>query len=192
MSASPRRSRIKQAWRWQLSPSTAMSSFTLPSYTRMCPCRIVSLRLVKMVKSRSGVSNADATILLHFLVEMQHEVLAILAEAHDYDSYLEKLELARGVFANYEGRLANGEVDIRELVVSKRITKEPRGYQKTGVTAIAAQRLFGSGVKLRPGQNIEYVTTNSEARCADNTWRGRTFPAYLLAYFFLPTSLSIN
>jgi len=123
---------------------------------------------------------------------MQHEVLAILAEAHDYDSYLEKLELARGVFANYEGRLANGEVDIRELVVSKRITKEPRGYQKTGVTAIAAQRLFGSGVKLRPGQNIEYVTTNSEARCADNTWRGRTFPAYLLAYFFLPTSLSIN
>jgi len=97
------------------------------------------------------------------LARMQHEVLAILAEAHDYDSYLEKLELARGVFANYEDGLANGEVDIRELVISKRITKEPRDYQKAGVTAIAAQQLFGSGVKLRPGQNIEYVITNSEA-----------------------------
>ena len=29
------------------------------------------------------------------LTRMQHEVLAILAEAHDYDSYLQKLEIAR-------------------------------------------------------------------------------------------------
>src|SRR5207244_11315245 len=55
------------------------------------------------------------------LARMQHEVLAILAEAHDHDSYLEKLEIARGVFANYEDRLTNGEVDIRDLVVSKSI-----------------------------------------------------------------------
>jgi DNA polymerase-2 len=105
------------------------------------------------------------------LARMQHEVLAILAEAHDHDSYLQKLELARGVFANYEDRLANGEVDIRELVVSKRITREPRDYQKAGVTAIAAQQLFGSGVKLRPGQNIEYVITNSEAHVPNDRVR---------------------
>ena len=97
------------------------------------------------------------------LGRMQHEVLAILAEAHDYDSYLQKLEIARGVFANYKDRLANGEVDIRELVISKRITREPRDYQKAGVSAIAAQQLFGSGVKLRPGQNIEYIVTDSES-----------------------------
>jgi len=102
---------------------------------------------------------------------MQHEVLAILAEAHDYDSYLEKLEIARGVFATYEDRLANGEVDIRELVISKRITREPRDYQKAGVTAIAAQQLFGSGVKLRPGQNIEYVITNAEAHVPNDRVR---------------------
>jgi len=98
-------------------------------------------------------------------------VLAILAEAHDYDSYLQKLEIAREVFANYEERLANGEVDIRELVVSKRITREPRDYQKAGVTAIAAQQLFGSGVKLRPGQNIDYVITNAEAHVPNDRVR---------------------
>jgi hypothetical protein len=54
-------------------------------------------------------------------------------------------------------------VDIRELVVSKRITREPRDYQKAGVTAIAAQQLFASGVKLRPGQTVEYVITDSES-----------------------------
>jgi DNA polymerase elongation subunit (family B) len=75
------------------------------------------------------------------------------------------------VFANYEDRLPNGEVDIRELVVSKRITREPRDYQKAGVTAIAAQQLVGSGVKLRPGQNIEYVITNAEAHVPNDRVR---------------------
>jgi DNA polymerase elongation subunit (family B) len=55
----------------------------------------------------------------------------------------------------HEGRLASGKVEIKDLVVSKRITKEPRDYQKASVTAIVAQKLFGSGVNLRPGQNIE-------------------------------------
>jgi len=97
------------------------------------------------------------------LARMQHEVLAILAEAHDYDSYLQKLAIARMVLAAYEERLASGDVEIKDLVVSKRITREPRDYQKAGVTAIAAQQLFGSGVKLRPGQNIEYILTDSES-----------------------------
>ncbi len=105
------------------------------------------------------------------LGRMQQEVLAILAEAHDYDAYLQKLEIARGVLANYEDLLANGGVDIRELVVSKRITREPRDYQKAGVTGIAAQQLFGSGVKLRPGQNIEYIITNSEAHVPNDRVR---------------------
>jgi DNA polymerase elongation subunit (family B) len=65
--------------------------------------------------------------------------------------------------AGYEDRVANGDVEIKDLVVSKRITKEPRGYTKAGVTAIAAQQLFGSGVKLSPGQTVEYVYMNSES-----------------------------
>ena len=52
---------------------------------------------------------------------MHHEVLTILAEAHDYDSYLQKFETAREVFERYQDRLANGDVELRELVVCKRI-----------------------------------------------------------------------
>ena len=97
------------------------------------------------------------------LNRMQHEVLSILAEAHDYESYLQKLEVSRTVLATYQERLASGDVEIKDLVVSKRITREPRDYQKAGATAIAAQQLFGSGVTLRPGQNIEYIITDSES-----------------------------
>jgi DNA polymerase-2 len=97
------------------------------------------------------------------LKSMQHEVLAILAEAHDFDSYVQKVQAARMVLAGYEERLSSGDVEIRELIVSKRITREPRDYQKAGVTAIAAQQIFGNGVRLRPGQTVEYIITDSES-----------------------------
>jgi len=104
---------------------------------------------------------------------MQREVISILADAVDRESYLHKLEFARTVLARYLERLASGDVAIKDLVVSKRITKEPRDYRKAGVTAIAAQQLFGSGVKLRPGQNIEYIITDSD--CSVPNDRVRAF-----------------
>ncbi len=53
--------------------------------------------------------------------KMQHEVLSILAEAHDYNSYLKKLLDARAVLRRYEESLADGSVTIEDLIVSKRI-----------------------------------------------------------------------
>src|SRR5207245_6606692 len=44
------------------------------------------------------------------LKRMQHEVLAILAEAHDFVSYVHKVEAARMVLADYQERLASGDV----------------------------------------------------------------------------------
>ena len=70
------------------------------------------------------------------LNQIQREVLLILAEAYDRKSYLHKLEIARTVLARYEERLASSDVEIKDLVVSKRITKEPRDYQKAGLTAM--------------------------------------------------------
>ena len=95
--------------------------------------------------------------------KMQREVLAILAEARDYDAYLKKLIDARAVLRRYEEQLAGGKAAIEDLVISKRITREPREYQKAGLTAIVAQQLYGSGVKLRPGQNVEYIITDSKS-----------------------------
>jgi hypothetical protein len=72
-----------------------------------------------------------------------------LADANDLDFYLQEPEIARTVLARYGHRLASGGVGIGDLDVSKRITKEPLDYQKVGGTAIVAQQLFESGVKLR-------------------------------------------
>ena len=89
------------------------------------------------------------------VARMQQEVLAILAEAHDFAGYTVKLEEARKILRGYEESLADGSVAIEDLIVSKRLTRAPREYQKANQTAIAAQQLFGSGVHLRPGQTVE-------------------------------------
>ena len=95
------------------------------------------------------------------VARMQKQALAILAEAHDGQSYCQKLEEARGVLERYLERLESGMVAVEDLVISKRLTRPPRDYQKASLTAIAAQQLFGRGVQLRPGQTVEYVITDA-------------------------------
>ena len=105
------------------------------------------------------------------VARMQQEVLEILAEAHDFPGYLAKLEEAREILRRCEESVADGSVAIEDLIVSKRLTREPREYSKANQTAIAAQQLFGSGVRLRPGQTVEYIITDSDNRVPNDRVR---------------------
>jgi DNA polymerase II len=105
------------------------------------------------------------------VARMQQEVLAILAEAHDFASYAAKVEEARGILRGYEESLADGSVTIEDLIVSKRLTRAPREYQKANQTAIAAQQLLGRGVRLRPGQTVEYIITDASNRVPNDRVR---------------------
>jgi len=67
--------------------------------------------------------------------------------------------------------LATGKVILDELIVSKRLTRAPRDYSEAGHSAIAAQQLYGSGVRLRPGQTVEYIITDAEARIPNDRVR---------------------
>jgi DNA polymerase-2 len=102
---------------------------------------------------------------------MQQEVLAVLAEARDFAGYAAKIEQARGILRRYEERLADGRVAVEDLIVSKRLTRAPREYQKANQAAIAAQQLFGRGVRLRPGQTVEYIITDAGNRVANDRVR---------------------
>jgi DNA polymerase-2 len=105
------------------------------------------------------------------IARMQQEVLTILAEAHDFAGYTAKLEEAREILRGYEESLADGSVAIEDLIVSKRLTRAPSEYQKANQTAIAAQQLFGSGVRLRPGQTVEYIITDAGNRVPNDRVR---------------------
>ncbi len=105
------------------------------------------------------------------VARMQQEVLTLLAEAHDLAGYLAKLTEARTILQRYEAMLADGSVAIEDLIVSKRLTREPREYSKANQTAIAAQQLAGNGVRLRPGQTVEYIITDADNRVPNDRVR---------------------
>jgi DNA polymerase-2 len=105
------------------------------------------------------------------VARMQQEALAIVSEARDFPSYAAKLEEAREILRHYEESLSDGSVAIEDLIVSRRLTREPREYKKANQTAIAAQQLFGSGVRLRPGQTVEYIITDADNRVPNDRVR---------------------
>jgi DNA polymerase-2 len=108
------------------------------------------------------------------VARMQREALAILAEAHDFQSYGRKLEEAREVLARYLARLEAGSVNLEELVINRRLTRAPRDYQQASATAIAAKQLERAGVKLRPGETLQYIITDAEAAWPDDRVRAWT------------------
>ncbi len=118
------------------------------------------------------------------VAQMQQEALTILTEAYDFQTYCQKLEEARQVLARYLARL-EGELSTRadfqprglsleELVISKRLTRPPGEYQKSSATAIAARQLERAGVRLRPGEMIEYIITDADASLPDDRVRAWT------------------
>jgi DNA polymerase elongation subunit (family B) len=122
-----------------------------------------------------------------FIARMQREVLSILAEAYDFPTYCTKLDEAREVYERYLARLRDGGVAPEELVIRKRLTRAPSGYQKNSSTAIAARQLDRAGVKLRPGENIEFILTDADSSLLDDRvrawtlwegWRGYDVEAY--------------
>lgn len=105
------------------------------------------------------------------VVKMQREVLEILAKARDYETYCRKLEEAQQVLDLYLERVESGIAAIEELIISKRITKPPRDYERAGLVAVAAQQLYGRGIQLRPGQTVEYVIVDAKNRVPNDRVR---------------------
>ena len=134
------------------------------------------------------------------VVRMQTEVLKILSEARDYAGYCEKLKDARQVLAKYLARVEDGTAPAEELVISRRLTRAPGEYKQSNVTAVVARQLDQAGVKLRPGETIEYILTDTGAHLPDDRarawtlwegWRGYDVAQYMdaLRQAFRPFTL---
>jgi len=105
---------------------------------------------------------------------MQQQVLEILAEAHNFESYCVKLEDARCTLDRCLDRLADGSMEVEELIIRKRLTRAPEAYRKDTATAIVARQLDRAGVRLRPGETIEYIVTDAGSQFPDDRFRALT------------------
>ena len=91
------------------------------------------------------------------------------------------------MLARYLERIEEGSAPIEEFIISRRLTRPPAGYRQNSATAIVARQLDRAGVKLRPGENVQYIVTDADAVLPDDRARALTlwesWRGYDVAYY---------
>jgi DNA polymerase elongation subunit (family B) len=104
------------------------------------------------------------------------EMLKVLASAQSCKELSSFVEQVIQVACAYADALRSGQVSYQDLVITKRLSRDPMAYSKDTLLAIAAKELAGSGIELSPGESIQYIITeeHADAKCD----RARPFVHY--------------
>jgi DNA polymerase elongation subunit (family B) len=102
-----------------------------------------------------------------FVVKAQKEMIRKLAGASSLEGFKERIPEALRVLGDYAGKLVEGQVEVQELLVAKRLSKAPSGYRHDVFQAIAARQLKKAGFEVYPGQTVQYLIVNAKSRWAD-------------------------
>jgi len=99
-----------------------------------------------------------------FVAEAQLEMIKNLAQANDLRSFQAKIPEALHLLGSYVDRLVGGDVDVCELLVTKRLSKDLGGYAHDVFQAIAAKQLEKAGFEVYSGQTVQYLITNGRSK----------------------------
>jgi DNA polymerase elongation subunit (family B) len=102
-----------------------------------------------------------------FIIKAQMEMIKRLAAANSLEGLEEKIPGALRVLGDYADKLIKGQVDVQELLVTKRLSKSPSDYSHDVFQAIAAKQLEKAGFEVHPGQSIQYLIVNGKSRWAN-------------------------
>lgn len=91
------------------------------------------------------------------------EKLATVSNPEDFEAKIP--EVLRDLREHYD-ELIDKKVDISDLIVTKRLSKNPSGYVHDVFQIIAAKQLKRAGFKIRAGEKIQYLIVNSKSRRA--------------------------
>lgn len=89
------------------------------------------------------------------VTKCQKEMIEVIYE--DREKALEILE-------DYIFRVREGKVDMKDLFIEKKITRNPEDYKSTNRSAEAAKRMKRKGIDVRAGQKVRYVVRDQDSR----------------------------
>ncbi|MFX1368162.1 MAG: DNA polymerase domain-containing protein, partial [Promethearchaeota archaeon] len=98
-----------------------------------------------------------------YVGDCQKEMIKTLARGKDKAEFIEFIPAAYEVCQGFIDRLYEGTVDLRDLVLHNRLTREPHEYRATSRAAIVAQQLVENGKELHAGQKVRYVLISAES-----------------------------
>jgi len=97
-----------------------------------------------------------------WIEEVQLEILHRLAEAPGADSLPDQLPGIHALLRERLGRLREGNVPLKELLVSQKLSRELEEYKVPSPAARAAGQLAETGVELTPGQHVRFLYTRGK------------------------------
>ncbi len=94
----------------------------------------------------------------------QDAILGVLAKASNWLQFQNLLPKARKILQHYIDRVMQRDVDPTELLITMRVSRHPEAYKNHSRQAIAAWQCKRLGMDLQPGQMVQYLITNAQAK----------------------------
>ena len=96
-----------------------------------------------------------------FVNAAQTRMIEVLSQAKNIKDYEARIPQVITILAEYRQRLREGLVSLKDLVITRSLSQDPRNYEKATLSAVVAQELLARGIKLDPGESIQYIITNA-------------------------------
>jgi DNA polymerase-2 len=101
-----------------------------------------------------------------FVKRLQGEMLQIMGRAATVADLQNLLPTLLEKADEFLKTLRSGRADPLELVVRRHISREPDEYVNNSANAVAARALSEAGVRLSPGEMVEYIILDSSGKRA--------------------------
>jgi DNA polymerase II len=106
--------------------------------------------------------------------QMQADMIRRLDRETGLDGCRAAVPDLEAIAADYRDRLRTGQVTVPDLAITFHLSKDPKDYVHDTLSSIAAKKLEASGVKLHPGETLQYVICSARDKVKD--WRALPVP----------------
>ncbi|MEM0095686.1 MAG: DNA polymerase domain-containing protein [Candidatus Bathyarchaeia archaeon] len=106
-----------------------------------------------------------------FIKNAQVEMIKVLSGANNHDDFVGRIPEALRVLRREAEKLIAGNVDVYDLLISKRLSKHPEEYAHDVFQAIVARQLMAAGFDVYPGQTVQYVIVDADNMNPNNRVR---------------------
>lgn len=89
--------------------------------------------------------------------DAQMGMINVFAEANNSKDFLQKIPESLKVIRKYRHKLLAGEISIEDLIITKRLSKNPKRYKQRVSQVIAAEQLIKEGAKVSAGKDVRYL-----------------------------------
>ncbi len=110
----------------------------------------------------------------HFVQRTQAEMLALWKSCPNLKECSDQIPALLDRLLEAVDDLRNGRVSFEDLVLNRKLSRDPDSYEKASIEAIASQQLCSRGMGLQPGERVQLVYLNARARVPGEKVRAYT------------------